>query len=400
MPASTLSPRFASSAPRPGPGTGEPPPVIGEPPVVIGEPPVAAPLVLDSPPARASLRAQIARLERRLAALAADLGAPGRSLPLPGTGDSAADPRPARRVARRGPRLLGLDELERARDRLVCRVRSAEALLSQRSEREESAARRLAAMLAAPERHRFERVLRADLGLPGCGAYEVRPRLGLVGMLAGWWEVKLSSGCPLPGARDAAAHLSPWGYGYAPLAGVSATGERKGGPRGRGRGRGGGAHDPDHLRLLAAGPGGLRVLGARAHRSPPQPAGAARHAGGRPPARAAPRGGRPAQAVCPGYGRVPIHPGGAVRPGPRPGRGRRRPARGLDPRGHPGIGVRPLPRLPDLRPADARRPGSHRGVRRVRGPGFRPEHRPARRRGLARTTPPASFCKACADGRR
>ena len=26
--------------------------------------------------------------------------------------------------------------------------------------------------------------------------YVVRPRLGLIGMLAGWWEVKLSSGCP------------------------------------------------------------------------------------------------------------------------------------------------------------------------------------------------------------
>ena len=25
----------------------------------------------------------------------------------------------------------------------------------------------------------------------------VRPRLGLVGMLMGWWQVKLSSGCPL-----------------------------------------------------------------------------------------------------------------------------------------------------------------------------------------------------------
>jgi hypothetical protein len=27
--------------------------------------------------------------------------------------------------------------------------------------------------------------------------WHVRPRLGLVGMLAGWWQVKLSSGCPL-----------------------------------------------------------------------------------------------------------------------------------------------------------------------------------------------------------
>jgi len=25
----------------------------------------------------------------------------------------------------------------------------------------------------------------------------VRPRVGLVGMFMGWWQVKLSSGCPL-----------------------------------------------------------------------------------------------------------------------------------------------------------------------------------------------------------
>jgi hypothetical protein len=51
-------------------------------------------------------------------------------------------------------------------------------------------------MLADPARHRRERVTLAELGRPGCGVYSVRPRLGLVGMLAGWWEVTLSSGCP------------------------------------------------------------------------------------------------------------------------------------------------------------------------------------------------------------
>ena len=38
----------------------------------------------------------------------------------------------------------------------------------------------------------------ADLGERGCGAYHVRPRLGIIGMLMGWWHIKLSSGCPLP----------------------------------------------------------------------------------------------------------------------------------------------------------------------------------------------------------
>jgi hypothetical protein len=41
------------------------------------------------------------------------------------------------------------------------------------------------------------RVANRDLGENGCGVWQVRPRLGLIGMLMGWWQVKLSSGCPL-----------------------------------------------------------------------------------------------------------------------------------------------------------------------------------------------------------
>jgi hypothetical protein len=41
------------------------------------------------------------------------------------------------------------------------------------------------------------RVANRDLGESGCGVWHVRPRLGLIGMLMGWWQVKLSSGCPL-----------------------------------------------------------------------------------------------------------------------------------------------------------------------------------------------------------
>ncbi len=52
-------------------------------------------------------------------------------------------------------------------------------------------------MLLAPGRHKWARVTQADVGEPGCGAWESRPRLGLIGMLMGWWQVKLSSGCPL-----------------------------------------------------------------------------------------------------------------------------------------------------------------------------------------------------------
>jgi hypothetical protein len=54
-------------------------------------------------------------------------------------------------------------------------------------------------MLAAPEDFKWVRVSRQDLGLPGCGHWHSRPRLGPIGMLMGWWRVKVSSGCPLAG---------------------------------------------------------------------------------------------------------------------------------------------------------------------------------------------------------
>ena len=130
--------------------------------------------------ARADLRRQIARLEDRLTAATIELGEPVFA--------------PA--VASEGPRLLGLDGLERTRDRLAALVAHAGRRLDARDDIRAAARRRLEAMLLEPGRHRFARVSLAELGEPGCGVYQVRPRLGLVGMLAGWWEVKLSSGCP------------------------------------------------------------------------------------------------------------------------------------------------------------------------------------------------------------
>jgi hypothetical protein len=117
--------------------------------------------VVDERAARADLRAQIAALEAR----------------------------GARVRARGGPRLLSLGELERVRDGLAARPQPVVA-------DHEAARVRLERMLADPAAHRWERVSLAELGEPGCGVYAVRPRLGLIGMLAGWWEVKLSSGCP------------------------------------------------------------------------------------------------------------------------------------------------------------------------------------------------------------
>ena len=67
----------------------------------------------------------------------------------------------------------------------------------ERGERQAAARALLQRMLDEPRRHRFVRVANRELGEPGCGVWHVRPRLGLIGMLAGWWQVKLSSGCPL-----------------------------------------------------------------------------------------------------------------------------------------------------------------------------------------------------------
>ena len=54
-------------------------------------------------------------------------------------------------------------------------------------------------MLASPAEHKWLRISRADVGEPGCGHWHSRPRLGPLGMLMGWWRVKVSSGCPLSG---------------------------------------------------------------------------------------------------------------------------------------------------------------------------------------------------------
>jgi hypothetical protein len=131
--------------------------------------------------ARAQLRRQIARLERDLSQALVDVP--------PEPGSPAAS-------SRRGGRLLCLAELEIERDRLVDGLSRARGRTVIR-DREHSVARaRLEAMLVEPRRFKFARVSLAALGQPGCGVYQCQPRLGLVGMLAGWWEVKLSSGCP------------------------------------------------------------------------------------------------------------------------------------------------------------------------------------------------------------
>ena len=96
-----------------------------------------------------------------------------------------------------GPRILALGELEEVRDALATRLAEAARELEAIGERQARARIRLERMLLEPGRHRFHRVANAELGEGGCGVWQVRPRLGLIGMLMGWWQVKLSSGCPL-----------------------------------------------------------------------------------------------------------------------------------------------------------------------------------------------------------
>jgi hypothetical protein len=147
--------------------------------------PDAARVQLGERAARSSLRAQVARLERELSAIVAE-GFPFIPAPAPA----------AREVV--GPCLLSLAELERSRDRLAGRVSELRRRAAERGEHERRAYELLRAMQLEPGRHKFARVAVRDLGQGGCGVWEVRPRLGLIGMLAGWWQVKLSSGCPLP----------------------------------------------------------------------------------------------------------------------------------------------------------------------------------------------------------
>lgn len=131
---------------------------------------------LDERSARVQLRGQIAGLERQLAAY--------------------PPARPPQIVSAR-PRLLTLGELERVRDALAHRLAAARLAQCACVERQAAARALLEQMLVEPGRHKFVRVARREVGEPGCGAWHVRPRLGLIGMLMGWWQVKLSSGCPL-----------------------------------------------------------------------------------------------------------------------------------------------------------------------------------------------------------
>jgi len=148
----------------------------------------------DERAARRTLRAQIARLERELSdAFVTAFAMGGLDQPEPVAGD---------------PRLLDLGELELVRDGLAERLRVARVQIAEQADAQEDKRAELERMLLEPGSHRNTRIPCRELGQPGCGVWQVKPRLGLVGMLMGWWQVKLSSGCPLAGGRGLAATRS------------------------------------------------------------------------------------------------------------------------------------------------------------------------------------------------
>lgn len=142
---------------------------------------------VDERAARRSLLDQVAKLEDELSALFC------ASFPRKGFDWSVR--------SRGGPRMLSLGELERLRDDLAERLEDNRRRLSDRTYVEERNRRRIEQMLLDPPSHKWERVTNADIGERGCKQWHVLPRYGLIGMLMGWWRVKISSGCPLAMGR-------------------------------------------------------------------------------------------------------------------------------------------------------------------------------------------------------
>jgi hypothetical protein len=145
----------------------------------------------DEREARRSLREQIARLERASSRVVA-YGFPYIAAPA------------GANVPGHCPLLLSFAELERLRDRLVWQLHELHHQAAEHAEHVRRSGELLERMQLEPGRYKLMRLPVANLGQGGCGAWEVRPRLGLIGMLAGWWHVKLSSGCPLPRGRATA----------------------------------------------------------------------------------------------------------------------------------------------------------------------------------------------------
>jgi DNA-binding transcriptional regulator YhcF (GntR family) len=134
----------------------------------------------DEAAARRELRRQIGRLEAQLA-----------SYPETATKEDPTHPllRPKAHVA-------GVGELEEVRDRLIERLKRARADADRQGKRQSRARGRRETIIGDPESQRWQRVGNEECGDPGCGETRAVARFGPIGALAGWWRVKVSSGCP------------------------------------------------------------------------------------------------------------------------------------------------------------------------------------------------------------
>ncbi|MGH2956222.1 MAG: hypothetical protein ACRDL6_04425, partial [Solirubrobacterales bacterium] len=137
----------------------------------------------DDRAARADLRRQIAAMEAELGQLfAAAFPRTGMDFRVPGLG---------------GPRVLSVGELERVRDGLASRLQDVKGRLHDHAYVEECNRALIEEIAADPAGHKWVRISNEDIGEPGCRHWHSRPRWGPLGMLLGWWRVKVSSGCPL-----------------------------------------------------------------------------------------------------------------------------------------------------------------------------------------------------------
>jgi hypothetical protein len=168
-------------------------------------------LVGDERPARSELRRQIARLELELGELISS------AFPRGGIEYSVA---PAG-----GPRMLGIAELEQVRDSLASRIGDVRGILAGHAYVEERNREFLERVIAEPEKYHWVRISNEDIGEPGCRHWHSRPRYGLLGMLLGWWRIKLSSGCPLAEGRRPPEQETETAQaqGHAPSATTAAT---------------------------------------------------------------------------------------------------------------------------------------------------------------------------------
>jgi AcrR family transcriptional regulator len=147
-----------------------------------GPSPLEIDVDVDEGAARRTLRDQIAKLERELATL----------FPTARPGDEVD----WRVGSPGGPRVLDVGDLEALRDDLAERVEEIRRAFRERADAEGANRAQLEAIAADPAGHKWQRLSNDDIGEPGCKHYHSTPRLGLVGMLMGWWRVKVSSGCP------------------------------------------------------------------------------------------------------------------------------------------------------------------------------------------------------------